>query len=384
MNFEFATANRIIFANGAIQRIGGLASTMGSKALVVSGSRRESVLPLQGLLNKSRIHSVVFQVPTEPTIPMIQEGLSIARKAGVDLVIGFGGGSAIDAGKAIAALITNPGEVLDYLEVIGKGKKIDNPPLPYIAAPTTAGTGAEVTKNAVLLSDTDRVKVSLRHNWMLPRIALIDPELTYSMPPNVTAHSGLDALTQLIEPFVCNSPNPLTDGICREGLRRASRSLAKVYHSGDDPSAREDMAAASLFGGLALANAKLGAVHGIAGPLGGMINGPHGALCACLLPIVLETNVKALKSRSPQLPIMERFIELSRILTGRGKATIEDGLVWIHSICDDLNIPSLATYGLKPADIPRVAEQSQRASSMQGNPIILTVAEVIEILTAAM
>ena len=217
-----------------------------------------------------------------------------ARRPGAeercDTVIGFGGGAALDAAKAIAILMTNPGDVTDYLEIIGRGKTLTEPPVPCIAIPTTAGTGSEVTRNSVIASREERVKVSLRSPLMLPKVVVVDPELTYDLPPAITASTGVDALTQLIEPFVCSRANPLTDGLCQEGIERVARSLRRAFESAGrgeapaDAAAREDMAVASLFGGLALANAGLGAVHGLAAPLGGMIGAPHGAVCAALLP----------------------------------------------------------------------------------------------------
>ena len=233
------------------------------------------------------------------------------------MVIGLGGGSAIDTGKAIAALLTNPGDPLDYLEVIGRGQALQQTPLPYIAIPTTAGTGSEVTRNAVLASHEHHVKVSLRSPLMLPRVAIVDPELTYSLPPAITASTGLDALTQLIEPYTCNSPNPMIDAICREGMQRAARSLKRAYQNGSDAAAREDMSIAALFGGMALANAKLGAVHGFAGPLGGLFPAPHGMICARLLPFVVEANVRALQMREPDSPVLKRYDEVAQLLTGR-------------------------------------------------------------------
>ena len=215
---------------------------------------------------------------------LVRQGVELARREQCDLVIAFGGGSAIDAGKAIAALLANGGELTDYLEVIGKGQPLRHPSVPFIAVPTTAGTGSEVTRNAVLASAEHQVKVSMRSPLMLPRLAVVDPELTLELPPAVTASTGLDALTQLIEPYVSIRANPLTDGFCLEGLRRVSRSLRRAYHAGRDITAREDMSLASLLGGLALANAGLGVVHGFAAPVGGMFHAPHGAICAALLP----------------------------------------------------------------------------------------------------
>ncbi|NQU43994.1 iron-containing alcohol dehydrogenase, partial [bacterium] len=275
MRFEFATAGRIIFGSGQSRQVPDLAAGLGKAALVVTGRDASRAKDLLDCLSEAGLQPVVFQVPGEPTTDLALEGAELARRQGCDVVIGFGGGSVIDAGKAIAALATNPGDILDYLEVIGCGQPLLMIPAPYIAVPTTAGTGAEVTRNAVLGSPVHRVKVSMRSPHMLPKIAVVDPALTASMSAELTASTGLDALTQLLEVFVCNQPNPLTDAVCREGLGRAARSLRRACERGD-AAAREDMALASLFGGLALANAKLGAVHGFAGPVGGMFPAPHG------------------------------------------------------------------------------------------------------------
>jgi alcohol dehydrogenase class IV len=300
------------------------------------------------------------------------------------MVIGFGGGSAIDTGKAIAILLRNPGKIEDYLEVIGKGKTLPYPGVAMIAIPTTAGTGAEVTRNAVLGVPEKRIKVSLRSPFMLPKVAFVDPELTYDLPAGITASTGLDALTQLIEPFVSNSANPMTDAFCREGLLRAARSLKRVFSNGRDIQAREDMSLASLFGGLALANARLGAVHGFAGVLGGRYSGPHGAICAKLLPPVMETNLRALRERSPESEYLLRYQEVARILTGSEKATEQDGLTWVKEACLELQIPPLSVYGFRREDIPTVVEMSTRASSMKGNPITLTSQEMESILIEAL
>lgn len=383
MTFEFATANRIIFGAGTLAQAAPLSKELGTTALVVYGKSIHRIAPLLEQLKVFRIDYRTASIPGEPTTDLIESILQEMRAGNIHMVIGCGGGSVIDAGKAIAALLTNPGKVLDYLEVIGKGQKLGKAPLPYIAIPTTAGTGTEVTKNAVLLSKEHKVKVSLRHNLMIPDIAIIDPDLTLSMPPEVTAGTGLDALTQLIEPFVSKKANPLTDGICREGLTRAARSLRRAYENGQDKAAREDMSIASLFGGLALANAKLGAVHGFAGPLGGMFDAPHGAICARLLPFVMEANVKALQSRQPDSPTMQRYQELAHILTQNPDASIEQGVAWIQDLCDALAVPPLSTHGMSEQDIPVAVEKAQNASSMKGNPIVLTDDELTDILQRA-
>jgi len=380
MRFEFATATRIIFGTGTLSEVGPLARQMGSRALVVTGQTVARADPLLDGLAAAGIQTTTYSVTGEPTIGMARIGTHRAREAGCDLVIGFGGGSAVDTGKAIAALLTNEGDPLDYLEVIGQGQPLAHPPLPYVAVPTTAGTGAEVTRNAVLASPDHRVKVSLRSALMLPRLAVVDPELTYTLPPAVTASTGLDALTQVLEPYVSHLANPMTDAICREGMRRAARSLRRAYEQGSDAAARADMSLASLFGGLALANAKLGAAHGFAGPMGGMFHAPHGVICGRLLPHVMAVNVHALHDRMPESEALRRYDEAAQILTGDPTATADDGVAWVQELCDALDVPGLASYGITPEDFPLLIEKASRSSSMKGNPIKLTEGEMEEIL----
>lgn len=383
MNFEFATATRIIFGEGKINEVERIAPDMGQRAVVITDSAIERARPLLDILDRLQIAYVTFSIDQEPTVDMAREGVHKLREGEAQFVISIGGGSVIDAGKAIAALATNPGDPLDYLEIIGKGHKLGNPPLPFIAIPTTAGTGAEVTRNAVLASPEHQRKVSLRSPLMLPKVAIIDPELTYSMPPAVTASTGMDALTQVIEPYVSWLANPLTDGIALQGIQFGARALRRAYSDGADTEARRDMALTSLFGGLALANAKLGAVHGFAGVLGGMSHAPHGAICAVLLPPVMAVNVKALMARDPDNPALLRYTKLARLLTGDEHATSDDGVQWVQQLGQDLQIPSLASYGVQPADFPTIIEKSSRSSSMKGNPIQLTDEELGEILEVA-
>jgi alcohol dehydrogenase class IV len=383
VNFEFATAGRIIFGSGAAEQIAPLAARMGSRALVVTDRKVEGARAIIEQLNQQGLECLTFEVDCEPTTNLVKKGAEQARGAQRNLVVGIGGGSVLDTGKAIAAMLTNKGELEDYLEVVGKGQPLTGPPVPYIAVPTTAGTGAEVTRNAVLAVPQHGVKVSMRSPLMLPRVAVVDPVLTYSMPAAVTASTGLDALTQVMEPYVSNKANPLTDGICREGLTRAARSLKRAYENGSDAQAREDMSLASLFGGLALANAGLGAVHGFAGPLGGMIHAPHGVICARLLPHVMEVNVRALQSRASDSAALKRYDEIAQILTGVATAKASDGVAWVQGLCEVLKVPALAEYGLKGADFSTAVAKAQKASSMKGNPITLTDDELTEILTNA-
>lgn len=384
MGFEFGTATRIYFGDGVSENVGRLAAGMGKRALVVTGRTLDRAERLCEQLESNGVEASVFAVTTEPTVDVATSGVRQAREHKADVVISFGGGSAIDTGKAIAALLAHEGEPLDYLEVIGRGKSLTNPSLPYIAIPTTAGTGAEVTSNAVLASPEHRVKVSLRSPYMLPRAAVVDPTLTYDLPANITARTGMDALTQVLEPFVSNKANPLTDPICREGMLRASRSLHAAFTNGSDPAAREDMALASLFGGLALANAKLGAVHGFAGPIGGMFDAPHGAICAALLAPVMRVNIQALRERDAHGEAMRRYDEIARLLTGDPHVRADDGADWVARLARDLGIPPLSTYGITQADLPEIVEKSAAASSMQGNPIRLTPAELQSALEMAL
>jgi len=385
MRFEFATATRILFGAGALNEVPALARAFGRRVLMVLGSRQDFVSRTIDRLREHELEVDTFTVEGEPKITTALDGVHRARSIRAEVIIGLGGGSALDTGKAISALLTNPGDPLDHLEVIGRGQALKNQAAPYIAIPTTAGTGSEVTRNAVLASPDHKVKVSLRSPLMLPRLAVIDPELTYSLPPSITASTGLDALTQLIEPYTCNAPNPLVDAICREGMTRAARSLRRAYHHGDDVTAREDMSIAALFGGLALANAKLGAVHGFAGPIGGLFaeRAPHGAICARLLPFVIEANIKALRSRAPDAPVLARYAEVAQIVTGTSTAGPEDAIGWLHDLCADLNVPALSQYGITTADFPVIVAQAQQASSMKGNPVALTSEELGEILRQA-
>ena len=378
MRFEFATATRIVFGEGTAATLPELVRSFGTRPLVVTGASTQRAAWLVSALAAETI-----AVAGEPTVDLVRQGARRVQNAACDVILSLGGGSAIDAGKAIATIATNGGEPLEFLEVVGKGRAIAAPPLPFIAVPTTAGTGSEVTRNAVLGSTGHGVKASLRSPLMLPQVALVDPELTYELPPVVTATTGLDALTQLIEPYVSARANPLADAVCVEGIRRVAGALRRAYHDGADREARHDMALASLFGGLALANAGLGIVHGFAAGLGGSSKAPHGALCAALLPHGMTANVDALRARAPQHPALERYAAIAQLLTGRKQASAEDGIEWVHALCAELNIPSLATWGITEADLPGSVEKAARSSSMQANPLPLTGEELLRVVTAA-
>jgi alcohol dehydrogenase class IV len=384
VSFEFATATRIIFGAGAINQTGANVKNFGRRALVVVGRDLRRAEKLLANLSASGIATTAFSVTGEPEIATVENGTALAKKTQCDCVISFGGGSVMDAAKAVAAMLTNDGEVLDYLEIIGRGRALTRPSAPFIAIPTTAGTGAEVTRNAVLAAPAHHVKVSLRSPLLLARLAVIDPELTYDLPPALTASTGLDALTQLIEPYVCLRANPLTDGFCEQGMVRAARSLREVIFNGQNKSAREDMALASLFGGLALANAGLGAVHGFAGPIGGSFPAPHGAVCAALLPHVMEANLRALREREPQNPALLRYQKIAALLTGDPNATADAGVDWVQKLVAGLPVLKLGAFGIREEHIAELVSNAAHASSMKANPIVLTTGELAQTLRLAL
>jgi alcohol dehydrogenase class IV len=384
MQFEFATATRIIFGAGTVKQLPAAAKQLGSRVLFVAGHDPDRWKRLRQGIEAVGVHSSTLAVAGEPTVDLIARGLQQARSEKSDVVIAIGGGSVIDAGKAIAGLLTNPGEVLDYLEVVGKGQTLQNPAAPFIAVPTTAGTGSEVTRNAVLGVPTRKVKASLRSPFLLPRLAVVDPELTFDLPPSITAHTGLDALTQLIEAYVSIRANAVTDGFCVQGIPLAARSLRQAFHHGDDASARSDMSLAALFSGLALANAGLGVIHGFAAPLGGRFAAPHGAVCAAILPYGMEINLRALRARAPESTALGRYQDVTRILTGRADATAEDAIVWTREISKELEIPPLKQYGITEQDVPILIAEAAKASSMKANPLVLTSHELEEVLTRSL
>ena len=378
--FEFATATRIVFGAGRLAEVPEAVKALGAtRVLLVTGRDTTRAGPLREGLGRLGLSPVAFAVQGEPTVELAREGTSVALSERCDAVVALGGGSVLDAGKALAALAANGGEPLDYLEVVGRGRALTKPSLPLVAIPTTAGTGSEVTRNAVLGVKDAQVKASLRSPLMLPRLALVDPELLAGAPPAVLASSGLDALSQLLEPFLSARAQPLTDALAREGIGRSARSLRRAVLQGPDAAAREDLALASLFGGLCLANAGLGAVHGFAAPVGGMFEAPHGAVCAALLPATLEVNLRALRARAPSHPALPRFQEVAALLTGRADTRAEDGITWVRELCQALGVPGLARYGLTEADVPRLVSRAKAASSMKANPLPLSDEELTEI-----
>jgi alcohol dehydrogenase class IV len=380
MRFEFATVDRIIFGWGTRRELASIARSHGRRALVLTGNSPERSESILASCRAEGLELVFLRVRREPSVALVQAGVVQARAERCEMVIAIGGGSVLDAGKAVAVLATNPRDILDYLEVVGQSKVLEVAGLPFFAVPTTAGTGTEVTRNAVITSETHGVKASLRSSLLLARLALIDPELTLELPRGLTATTGLDAMTQLLEPLVSCRANPLVDGLCREGLARAARALERACDTPGDRAAREDMALAGLFSGLALANAGLGAVHGFAAPIGGKFNAPHGAVCAALLPEVMEVNILALRQRQPDSKALVRYAEAAQLLTGSPQARPEDGVTWVRELRRRLAVPGLGTYGIGAAHQAALCAGAAVASSMKGNPLPLLPEELETIL----
>jgi len=397
--FEFATAARVVFGCGTVSRVPALVKELcelercaDKPAIVVAGASDRFSAPLVAALEAAGVASVVYHCPGgEPTTATAEAAIALAAKHGCGSVVAVGGGTPVDTGKCVAAVLTNGGadpDLYDFLEVVGRAQPLTERCAPFVAVPTTAGPGAEVTKNSVLEAG-DR-KVSMRHPYMLPDVAVIDPELTLSMPPDVTAHTGLDALTQCVEPYVSNAANPLTDALTLAGIAAGARSLKAAFDDGSNLSAREDMCLCSYYGGLSLANAKLGAVHGFSGTLGGLLHAPHGAICAALLPHCCVTNVEALKGRvakeDPEMAAkyLKRYEDVARVVTGKPDATVEEGVAWMVKLVKDCGVPGLGSFGLKEEDFADVIAKSKESSSMKGNPVALTDEELAGMLRAAL
>lgn len=372
MKFEFATAQQIIFGRGSIQRLASILPTGSQRCLLVMGRHFtgwQEQIPLP-----TGLECLPYLISGEPNAETVEKGAQLARQKMVDVIIAIGGGSVLDAGKAIAMLAANAGTVLDYIEVVGKGQPISSPSLPLIAIPTTAGTGSEVTRNAVISLPEHQVKASLRAASMLPYAALVDPHLTDDLPPAITASTGMDALTQVIEPYLSSKANDFVDQLCLPAVRMGLKALPTAFHQPDHTEARDQMAYVSLMGGLALANAGLGAVHGFAAALGGMFPLAHGVICACLLPAVVEENYRALTARDPENVVIDKY----KILADGQSVTS-----WIESLYQlksELRIPGLMNMGVSNSHFAEIVSKAARASSMKANPIQLNEEELTHIL----
>lgn len=382
MNFNIETPSKVIFGPSKVKELPDIIKSLSSNIMIVTGKSADRYAGILTELTELDIKYSVYNVNSEPYIETVNEAVKLAREIEASLVLAIGGGSAIDTAKAVSVMLSNPGEVLDYLEGIGKGLPVKEPSVPCIAVPTTSGTGAEVTKNAVLCSREQCKKVSMRSSYMIPDLALIDPELSQTVPQNITAYTGMDAITQIIEPFISCMNNQFTDSICIDAISIAGNSVKKSYSEPDNIEARTNMSYISLIGGMALTNAKLGAVHGFAGAIGGMFNAPHGAVCAALLPHVLEVNLDAVKSRGTSAQL-EKYNQLAQVLTGDEKSLASNSVTFIKEINDYLKISGLSKLGISEGDIDSIVSASKNSSSMKGNTLTLTEDELKKIIQMA-
>ncbi len=380
VRFDFATAADIRFGAGRIAEVPRILADLGvTRAFVVTGRSKSRSDGFRAALREVGISDAGFTVPGEPSVDLLREAVAAVDESGSDGVVGYGGGSVLDLAKAVAALAGSGADPLDHLEVVGAGRPLTRPGLPCVTVPTTAGTGSEVTRNSVL--SAGGVKASLRSPFLLPKAAVVDPDLLTGLPREVIASSGMDALSQLLEPFLSVRANPVTDALAREGIRRSARSLpVAAEHGMEDPAVRENLALASLFGGLCLANAGLGAVHAFAAAMGARLHAPHGAVCAAVLPAALDVNLRALRSRAPEHPALPRMDEIAVLVTGRPGALAHDAVEWVADLARSLGIPGLRHYQLDETLGAEVVVAAAQASSMKGNPVQLTEAELHEIL----
>lgn len=384
--FEFVTTPAVHFGEGVLSKLGEQAARFGRRAWLVTGSGAlERAGVLQRALDSLAAAGVLVErqsVAGEPDTRTVDEGARAARATGCDLVIGLGGGSVLDTAKAVACLAANGGEALDYLEVVGRGRTITRPPLPLVAVPTTAGTGSEATRNAVIADPASGTKASIRHESLLPRVALLDPALTHELPPDVTARTGLDALAQLIEPYVSKRDHPMIDVLALEGIRRAGAALPRAY--GGEPAARADLMLAAWWSGLALSHCGLGASHALAGPLGGSFPAPHGFAVAATLAPVMEANLRAADRDPAGGVVVRRYADVARALGEGGydsdRALAQAGVARVAALCEALRVPKLAAFGVTRTAIPDLVARARRTSSMKANPVELSDAELAGIL----
>jgi alcohol dehydrogenase class IV len=377
--FQFMTSTKIIFGDGALKASLSLFNQYGYSVLLVTGNTLERTSIVTDYLDAQSMRYQHITVSGEPNIKMVEEAAISARRFKPDMVVAIGGGSAIDMGKALAAILPNQGNLYDYVEVVGRNVPLKTKPIPFIAIPTTASTGAEVTKNAVLKSGQDQVKISLRSPDMLADVAIVDPALTHGTNLYLSGRGAMDAFTHLMEAYVCGDPNPLTDMICEEGLRKLSNSViqACIY---DEPQARSDLAFASMLGGMAITNAKLGAAHGLASALGGKISAPHSVITARLAPFVMLENIEVAKDQQRN-DILARYQRISQIVTGNAEAKEDAAVFWLSEVLDTLKLPNLLEFGVCEAQFEEVSADALKSVAIKGNPLPLNQERLVHILT---
>lgn len=372
--FGITAPGRILFGRGEASKAPDLIRAFGPRGVLVHGANPHRAAWLVQALGPE---TLALPCAGEPTLADLEAALAVARAHRPDWVVALGGGAALDLGKALAALIPAPEGPMEHLEVVGKGRPLTADPLPFIALPTTAGTGAEVTKNAVIgLPDLGR-KVSLRDDRMVARLAIVDPALTDGCPRAVTLASGLDAVTQVIEPYVSAKATPYTDALARPAIGLGMTALMRLMQ-GEEPEARDRMAWVSLCGGLALANAGLGAVHGFAGVIGGMTGAAHGAICGALLGPVLAANRAATTGAA-----RDRLEEVCALLAGPLGCRPTDAHVALQDWARRNGLRGLADLGVTPDRHAEIVAAAKGASSMKGNPVALTDRALQDVLAQA-
>lgn len=376
--FQFMTSTKILFGEGTMESSLSILNQYGYSVLLVSGKNLQRAKPILKYLKKHNMRYQHVSLSGEPNITMIEESAVIGRKFKPDMVVAIGGGSVIDMGKALSAIIPNQGDVYDYVEVVGRNVPLKVDPISFIAIPTTASTGAEVTNKAVLRSGQGSVKVSLRSSELLPDVAIIDPSLTKNTPAHITNRGLMETFTHLMEAYVCGDPNPLTDMVCEEGFKRIALASKKLTVE-IDASVRSDLAFAAMLGGMAISNAKLGAAHGLASSIGGKIVAPHSIITARLAPYVMQENIAAAEQRDRQ-DILKRYKRIAVLLTEDYQANYEDAVDWTEMMLDKLKLPNLAEFGLCMTSFEKVAFDGMQSVSIKGNPIPLTSDRLIYIL----
>lgn len=375
MNFDFFSAPRIAFGVGKLSLIGDIVKPLGQRALLVhSGSAQSAVEAAQTALSDAGVAYVLHRQQGEPEVSHVDAAAELARDDNTSVVIGIGGGSAIDAAKAVAALIANGGSALNYMEVVGEGRKISQRSLPWVAVPTTAGAGAEVTRNAVVSFPPRQFKASIRSDLMMAQTVIVDPQLSVSCSKNVTAASGMDALCQCIEAYTSNNANKLSDAAALTGLMNGSSMLQRCVDSPDDLEARSAMSLCALCSGLALTSAGLGAVHGFAAPMGANFPIPHGVVCAALLHGVMHANVIE-AGRLQNQPLLDRYAVIGRLLANDGglarDAAINAGIARAEELTRILGIPRLSEFGVGRDRLDEMITLASKSSSMKYNPVEL-------------
>ncbi len=376
-SFQFQTIRKLV-QKRTFQDLNEELELIGKNPLVVCGSSLDRYYDL--CKATKRTLPPPHQISKEPTIETIEKIRKKSSSINIDFIIGIGGGSVLDSAKALAALIPQKEEAYNYLEIIGKGLPLEKPPLRTVLIPTTSGTGSEATKNAVLEDPQSERKVSLRSKDLFAELVWLNPLLTLSLPKFVTAACGLDALTQLLEAYVSLNSNSLTDMYCEKGFIYLSRSLKKAYEAGEDVEAREEMQLASFFSGVALANAGLGAVHGLAAPLGSILKAPHGSLCAALLYSCTKENIEHLLSSDPLHFSIKKYTRAAQLLTQIESASYRELLDWIRALTNDLKMKSIESYGLSEEKALKAVQYAQESNSMKGNPCPLSNKVLLKIL----